>query len=209
MKSKAYIILGLGIFLLLGYTYAENGTESGDMTVSFLNETSVEHVTTTTTTSTGTTTTSVKAATTTTTTKATSTTKGAKPTNAAKPKTTTTVKKKTCNSYCKNIGYEGGDCRMNGLECRIRDEVKSVYGGRLCPTARLDTCCCQTEDSVEMDAKYSYTLREPIEPLAERSTRSTVKETAKLESVPTTKNESLASLKAYLDDDGEYEIVEG
>jgi len=85
--------------------------------------------------------------------------------NIAKPKTTTTVKKKTCNSYCKNIGYEGGECRLNGLECRVRNEVKTVYGGRLCPTARLDTCCCQTEDSVDKESKYSYTIREPIEPL--------------------------------------------
>jgi hypothetical protein len=202
MKSKAYIILGLGIILLLGHTYAENGTESGDVVISSLNETSGEQVTTTTTTSTGTTTTSVKATATTTTTLAPSTVKSSKPTNKAKPKTTTTVKKKTCNSYCKNIGYEGGDCRMNGLECRIRGEVKAVYGGRLCPTARLDTCCCQTEDSVEKESKYSYTIREPIQPLTER-TGTTKSDSLK---VPVAKNESLATLKEYLDNE-EYDLV--
>jgi hypothetical protein len=204
MKSKTYIILGLWIILLLGHTYAENETNNREDTViSFLNETTVEVVTTTTT---ATTTTTMQSTTTTTT----------KDTAATTPKTTTTTtlvkstasKKKTCNSYCKNIGYEGGDCRLNGLECRVRNEVKSIYGGRLCPTRRLDTCCCQTENSVQMDSKYSYTIREPIAPLEDNSIRKTVKETTLQGlSIPTTKNESLAKLKAYIDNDGEYEIV--
>jgi len=206
MKSKTYIILGLCIILLLGYTYAENETSnSKDTVISFLNETTVELVTTTTT---ATTTTSMQSTTTTTTKDTASTT--AKTTSTTKPQTKTTAsKKKTCNSYCKNIGYEGGDCRLNGLECRVRNEVKSVYGGKLCPTTRLDACCCQTEDSVEMDSKYSYTIRSPIEPLVERNTRKTVKETTQPElSIPTTKNETLAKLKAYIDNDREYELVE-
>ncbi|MFZ2455363.1 MAG: hypothetical protein WAX07_02690 [Candidatus Altiarchaeia archaeon] len=158
MKSKTYIILGLGIILLLGNSYAQNDTTKE-------NETTVELITTTTTA----TTTTTMESTTTTTTEVTSTTIE-KSASTTKPKTTTTsAKKKTCNSYCKNIGYEGGDCRLNGLECRIRNEVKSIYGGRLCPTARLDTCCCQTEDSLEMDSKYSYTFRSPIEPLEEHA----------------------------------------
>jgi hypothetical protein len=199
MKLKTYIILGLGIILLLGYTYAEDTDNSEDVVISFLNETSVEIVTTTTT---ATTSTSMESTTTTTTGDTTTT---EKTTSTTKPKAkTSSVKKKTCNSYCKNIGYEGGDCRLNGLECRVRNEVKSVYGGRLCPTARLDTCCCQTEKSVDMDSKYSYTLRSPIEPLQEHSTRKTSNDG---QEIPTVKNESLATLKAFIDDDGEYEIV--
>jgi len=169
MKSNAYIILGLLVILLLGYTYAEDEIETERQLIVATEETvdtgATTIITPTTTTSTGTTTTSVKTTTTTTTTIAPLIVSKSKPVNIAKPKTTTTVKKKTCNSYCKNIGYEGGECRLNGLECRVRNEVKTVYGGRLCPTARLDTCCCQTEDSVDKESKYSYTIREPIEPL--------------------------------------------
>jgi len=150
MKSNAYIILGLLVILLLGYSYAENETGNGRQLIVATEETTdtgaTTIITTTTTTSTGTTTTSVKTTTTTTTTIAPLIVSKGKTVNIAKPKTTKTVKKKTCNSYCKNIGYEGGECRLNGLECRVRNEVKTVYGGRLCPTARLDTCCCQTED---------------------------------------------------------------
>jgi hypothetical protein len=204
MKSKTYIILGLGIILLLGHTYAENETNnSKDTVISFLNETTVELVTTTTT---GTTTTSMQSTTTTTTKNTASTT--AKSTTTTTQAKTTAAKKKTCNTYCKNLGYEGGDCRLNGLECRVRNEVKSVYGGRLCPTARLDTCCCQTENSLEMDSKYSYTIREPIAPLGDSNARKPAKDTVKPDqNVTTTKNESLAKLKAYIDEDGEYELV--
>jgi hypothetical protein len=206
MKSKTYIILGLWIILLLGYAYAENETSnSKDTVISFLNETTVELVTTTTT---ATTTTSMQSTTTTTINKDTASTTAKSTTSTTQAKTTVS-KKKTCNTYCKNIGYEGGSCRLNGLECRVRNEVKSIYGGRLCPTRRLDACCCQTENSVEMETKYSYTIREPIAPLEERNTQKTVKETTQPElSIPTTKNESLATLKAYIDNDGEYEIVE-
>jgi len=124
--------------------------------------------------------------------------------NIAKPKTTTTVKKKTCNSYCKNIGYEGGECRLNGLECRVRNEVKTVYGGRLCPTARLDTCCCQTEDSVDKESKYSYTIREPIEPLLDNGIAVSKEKQVK----SAVRNETIETLKAYLSDDEEYELIE-
>jgi hypothetical protein len=205
MKSKTYIILGLCIILLLGQTYAENKTNnSRDTTISFLNETTVELVTTTTTA----TTTTTMQSTTTTTTKDTISTTAKSTTTTTQPKTTTSTKKKTCNSYCKNLGYEGGDCRLNGLECRVRNEVKSIYGGRLCPTQRLDACCCQTENSVQMDSKYSYTIRSPIDPLQDSSVRKTVKETTQPDlSIPTTKNESLAKLKEYIDNDGEYETV--
>jgi hypothetical protein len=202
MKSNTYIMLGLWIILLLGQTYAENEkNDSKDSVISFLDETTVELVTTTTT---ATTTTSMQPTTTTTTTKDAAVTTS-KSTTTTKP-TTSASKKKTCNSYCKNIGYDGGNCRLNGLECRVRNEVKSVYGGRLCPTARLDTCCCQNENSLTMDSKYSYTIREPIAPLEEKDTRKTVT-TIPEQNIETTKNESLATLKAYIADDGEYELV--
>lgn len=161
MKTKTYIILGLGIILLLGYCYAQDNTDNATYAKPAGNETTTEPVTTTTT---ATTTTSLE--TTTTTSSAETTT--IEPTSTTKPQPKTT-KKKTCNSYCKNIGYAGGDCRLNGLECRVRNEVKSIYGGRLCPTARLDTCCCQTDNSLEMDSKYSYTLNIPIEPLQDNT----------------------------------------
>jgi hypothetical protein len=201
MKSKTYIILGLGIILLLGYAYAENETKNNeDSVISFLNETTVEVVTTTTT---ATTTTSMESTTTTSTKDATSTTKKST-TTTTQPKTTSS-KKKTCNSYCKNIGYEGGDCRLNGLECRVRNEVKSIYGGRLCPTARLDACCCQTEKSVELDSKYSYTLNTPIEPLLDNTKAKTVKTTTTDNSVPTTKGETAAKIQEFIDADLEGE----
>lgn len=168
MKIKTYIILGLGLILLLGYCYAQNETNNATgTTIVPGNETTVELVTTTTT---ATTTTSLET-TTTTSSAETTTTTTLKPTTTTQPKTTT--KKKTCNSYCKNIGYNGGECRLNGLECRVRLEIKSIYGGKLCPTARLATCCCQTDNSVDMESKYSYTLNTPIEPLQESTIHKT------------------------------------
>jgi|WetSurMetagenome_2_1015567.scaffolds.fasta_scaffold29449_2 hypothetical protein len=202
MNSKTYIILGLGIILLLGYAYAENETKnSEDTVISFLNETTVEIVTTTTT---ATTSTSMESTTTTSTKDTTSTTKKSTTTTTTQPKTTA-AKKKTCNSYCKNIGYEGGDCRLNGLECRVRNEVKSIYGGRLCPTARLDTCCCQTDKSVELDSKYSYTINTPIEPLLNKSVTKTVKTSTTDNIVPTAKGETVAKLQEFIEADLEGE----
>jgi hypothetical protein len=200
MKSKTYIMLGLGIILLLGNSYAQNETtKDKDMVISFLNETTVEVVTTTTT---ATTTTSMESTTTTSTKDTTSTT--AKSTTTTQPKTTST-KKKTCNTYCKNLGYDGGDCRLNGLECRVRNEVKSVYGGRLCPTRRLDACCCQTDKSLEFDSKYSYAIDTPIEPLIDNTVSKTIKTTTTDNSVPTAKGETAAKIQEYIDADLEGE----
>ena len=201
MKSKTYIMLGLGIILLLGNSYAQNETtKDKDILISFLNETTVEVVTTTTT---ATTTTSMESTTTTTTEDTKVTT--SKSTTTTKPKTTTSNKKKTCNSYCKNLGYDGGDCRLNGLECRVRNEVKSIYGGRLCPTRRLDACCCQTDKSLEFDSKYSYAIDTPIEALINNTASKTVKTTTTGNSIPTAKGETAAKIQEYIDADLEGE----
>jgi hypothetical protein len=55
---------------------------------------------------------------------------------------------KSCQSFCKAIGYDdGGECRVSGMECRKHLEVKSLYGSHLCTSQRIHTCCCQTPNS--------------------------------------------------------------
>lgn len=194
MKTKTYIILGLGLILLLGQSYAQDETKAANTTTTPDNETTTQPITTTTT---ATTTTSLETTTTTSSAETTTT----KSTSTTKPQPKTTTKKKTCNTYCKNIGYEGGDCRLNILECRVRNEVKSIYGGKLCPTARLDTCCCQTDKSVDMDSKYSYTLNTPIEPLQDNTIQKSTKENLQNLNTETTKDESLTAFKEYAEED--------
>jgi hypothetical protein len=195
MKTKTYIILGLGLILLLGQSYAQDETKAANTTTTPDNETTTQPITTTTT---ATTTTSLETTTTTSSAETTTT----KSTSTTKPQPKTTTKKKTCNTYCKNIGYEGGDCRLNILECRVRNEVKSIYGGKLCPTARLDTCCCQTDKSVDMDSKYSYTLNTPIEPLQDNTIQKNIKENLQNLNTATTKEESLTAFEEYAEEDG-------
>ena len=86
---------------------------------------------------------SLKTATTTTTTATVKNT-----TTTTKPTDTAEKRYKSCNSFCKGIDYEGGECRVSGMECRIHLEVKSPYASHMCTGQRLHTCCCQTDDSV-------------------------------------------------------------
>jgi hypothetical protein len=146
MKTKTCFLAGILVMALLACAYALLETLESNATVT-VPVTGVNKTTSTTSTT-------VKAEKTTTT----------KPAVKASDKTY-----KTCKAYCKGIGYDGGDCRMNGLECRVRMEVKSVYGSRLCPTRKDHTCCCKTGDSVDIDPKYSFGIRVTNETVSQNS----------------------------------------
>lgn len=96
-----------------------------------------------------TTTTTSTMSTTTTTTTTTSTT-----TSTTSTTTTTLAIDSTCIEYCLDNGYLGGKCRLNRFECDIRLEEKiesrkKIESQNLCLDRRYDTCCCQTNESIE------------------------------------------------------------
>ena len=68
--------------------------------------------------------------------------------------TTTEVpeEKTDCDDYCKARGYPlGGSCQLNSFECsrRMMDYVPTRKI-EPCPDRRLDTCCCKTDESIEI-----------------------------------------------------------
>jgi hypothetical protein len=60
--------------------------------------------------------------------------------------TTTVASEETCESFCVDLGYSTGVCRMSPSECRLRgkDEVYEHKGDQFCRyrTGHDDTCCC-------------------------------------------------------------------
>jgi hypothetical protein len=145
MKTKTCFLAGISVMALLACGYALLETLD-DNTTATVTGTEVNKTTSTTS--------STAKATTTTT----------KPEAKATDKTY-----RTCKAYCKGTGYDNGECRLNALECRVRMEVKSVYASRLCTTTKLHTCCCKTENSVDLDAKYSFGVRVSNETLSQSS----------------------------------------
>lgn len=62
-----------------------------------------------------------------------------------------------CIEVCEKKDYLAGVCRVNKFECRKRDEYPYESGG-LCPDHRLDTCCCQSNESVKMNSTFVFNV---------------------------------------------------
>lgn len=95
--------------------------------------------------------------TTTTTTTTTSTTTTTTTTTTSTTTSSTLAIDSSCIDYCRDNEYLGGTCRLNRFECEARLEEK-VEERNLCPDRRLDTCCCQTNESVEKDIVIRYQI---------------------------------------------------